>query len=143
MTRPRIALPLVLITLLALLVASAAPAAGETVPEKCFHESVRRHKESLGVHQWTIRLATRWCAGTVDGRPQITSVNRRVTVRTGTNWKLVSRNLASERDRRTATSYADFHFRLRYPYFEQHCYPRLEIHMTARGASQTHRRTGC
>ena len=118
--------------------------AGERAGEDCFHAAVAKRKTSLGVHQWTIRLVTSWCTEPgAAGRREITSVSRRVSVRTGTSWRLVSRNLASERDPRTATTYADFHLRLRYPYFEQNCYPRLEIHMTARGASSTHRATGC
>ena len=145
MLKPRIRTAIAMLAAAALMGAVTLPAqAGEHPRVDCFHAAVGKRKTSLGVHQWTIRLITTWCSAPgARGRPEITSVNRRVLVRTGTNWRLVSRNVANERTPRTATTYADFHFRLRYPHFEQNCYPRLEIHVTARGASSTHRETGC
>jgi hypothetical protein len=125
--------------------ALAAPATAESrgTDQRCFTASVGIHKTSLGVHQWTVRQRTRWCSARVGGRREIVSLRRELRVRTGTNWKLVSKRIDADRGRRSATNTAQFHFRLRYPYFEQNCYPRLAITMTAGGESRTSRETGC
>ena len=118
----------------------ALPAhAGERSPEECFQAAVAKRKTSLGVHQWTAGLRVRWCAA--EGR--VRAVRREARVRTGTNWQLVSKRVTERGGRRAATVVAGFHFRLRYPQFEQNCYPRLAIHVTGGGESRIRRRTGC
>jgi hypothetical protein len=127
----------------AALTASPASAAPQE-PDRCFTASAGKHKTSLGAHQWTIRLQTEWCVADVDGRPKIVSIRRSTRVRTGTNWRLISRSGRLEHDgSRRATAEMRAHFRLRYPYFEQNCYPRVAIEMLATGAFTRTVRTGC
>ena len=129
----------------AALTASAAGAAPNEPPaDRCFNANAGKHKTSLGAHQWTIRLRTEWCVADVDGRPKIVSVRRSTRVRTGTNWKLISRSGRLEHDgSRRVSAEMRAHFRLRYPYFEQNCYPRVAIEMLATGAFTRTVRTGC
>ena len=122
--------------------AGAAP--NEPPADRCFTASAGKHKTSLGAHQWTLRLQAEWCVADVDGRPKIVSVRRSTRVRTGTNWKLISRTGSTGREgSRRATVESRAHFRLRYPYFEQNCYPRVAIEMQANGAFTRTVRTGC
>ena len=77
-------------------------------------------------------------------RPRIVSVSRDTRVRTGTNWKLVSRSGGVDWEgRRRATAESRFHFRLRYPYLEQNCYPRLALEVRADGGYERVARAGC
>jgi hypothetical protein len=132
---------------IAVLAAAAAlfpghAAAGDA--QQCFTAAAVKHKTSLGVHQWTVRLVAEWCVVERRGRARIVSVDRDTTIRTGTNWRLVSRSGAIELEgARRATVESRFHFRLRYPYFEQNCYPRLALHLLPDGEFERSVRTGC
>jgi hypothetical protein len=148
---PRPALILSITTIAAVLaVALAAPpvaSAGATTSaaagERCYDARAVKRKTSFGIHQWTARLKVHWC---VTGRrdPSIVSVTRDTSVRTGTNWRLISRSGGIEREgRRRATAESRFHFRLRYPYFEQNCYPRLALTLFANGGFERSASTGC
>jgi hypothetical protein len=125
--------------------AAAADAAPDGAsPDRCFTANAGKRKTSLGAHQWTVRLRTEWCVADVEGRPRIVSVRRSTRVRTGTNWRLISRGGSLEREgSRRATAELRAHFRLRYPYFEQNCYPRVSIETLATGAFTRTVRTGC
>lgn len=126
-------------------IALPAPADGAASPnERCFAAAAGKRKTSLGVHQWTVRQKSHWCAERRRGSWRITSVERRTRIRTGTNWRLVSRGGGIERDgSQSATGHSHFHFRLRYPYFEQNCYPRLKVTMWPSGDWTRSVRTGC
>ncbi len=132
-------------TAFAALTASAAGAApNEPSADRCFSANAGKHKTSLGAHQWTLRVTAEWCVADVGDRPHIASVRRSTRVRTGTNWKLISRTGSTGREgSRRATVESRAHFRLRYPYFEQNCYPSVAIEMQANGAFTRRVRTGC
>jgi opacity protein-like surface antigen len=132
------------IGLVVLTAAAGAAAATEPAPDRCFDASAGKHKTSLGAHQWTLRVTAEWCVADAGGRPHIVSTRRSTRVRTGTNWKLISRASSTEREgSRRATVESRAHFRLRYPYFEQNCYPRVAIEVQANGAFTRTVRTGC
>jgi hypothetical protein len=131
------------VALAAVSLATLPGTAGARTGERCFDASIREHKTSLGVHQWTVRLETHWCSALRDDRWELVEVQRRASVRTGTNWKVISKRVTNDGGLRTATVTADYHLRLRYPWFEQNCYPVLEIRMNARGESRESRETGC
>ena len=132
------------IGLVALTTAPAAAASAEPGPDRCFEAGAAKRKTSLGVHQWTLRLRAEWCVAETGGRPRIVSVRRSTRVRSGTNWKLISRSGSTEREgSRRATVESRAHFRLRYPYLEQNCYPSVAIEMLTTGAFTRTVRTGC
>jgi len=84
------------------------------------------------------------CVEERDGRRAIVSVARATRIRTGTNWKLISRSGGVDRSgRRRAAAVSRFHFRLRYPYLEQNCYPRLTLEVLASGRFERSVSTGC
>ena len=134
---------------LALGLAALAPtgAAADSAPrgaDDCFTAQAGKRKTSLGVHQWTVRLHAEWCVAERDGRRTIVSAERRTIVRTGTNWRLISRSGSiTGKQTRHATAESRFHFRLRYPYLEQNCYPRVAIELWASGAFERSVETGC
>ena len=122
--------------------ASQAREAG-VADQRCFEAKVGKRKTSLGIHQWTVRQFTRWCAEHDGTRWRIVSIGRRAIFRTGTNWRLVSRSgLVRERDR-SASAASWFHFRLRYPHFEQNCYPRLALKVWPSGRYERDVYIGC
>ncbi len=147
-SRPALALTIATFALGIMLLAppavfAAAPSAG-AAGERCHDARAAERKTSFGVHQWTVRLDVHWCATGGPGRRSITSVSRDTRVRTGTNWRLVSRSGGVERQsRRRASAESRFHFRLRYPYFEQNCYPRLALSLLANGEFERSVSTGC
>jgi hypothetical protein len=111
---------------------------------RCHDATVGKRKTSLGIHQWTVRLTAEWCVREGAKRLRIVSVSRDTRVRTGTNWKLVSRSGGVDWEgRRRATAESRFHFRLRYPYLEQNCYPRLALEVRADGGYERVARAGC
>jgi hypothetical protein len=131
-------------------VAALAPADGAAAPaaergaDRCFTATAKKRKTSLGVHQWTARLDAEWCVAERNGRTRIVSAGRETSVRTGTNWRLIWRSGEVDLDGpRRAKAEARFHFRLRYPYFEQNCYPRLALELFVDGAAERTVRTGC
>jgi hypothetical protein len=133
--------------LAAIVLAPAGAAANDAASPgdiRCHETTVGKRKTSLGVHQWTVRLEAEWCVQQGARGPRIVSVIRDTRVRTGTNWKLVSRSGGVNWEgRRRATAESRFHFRLRYPYFEQNCYPRLAVEVRADGGYERLARTGC
>ena len=131
---------------LAIVVALALPlpAAGAQGTDRgCYVAKAGKRKTSLGAHQWTVRQEVRWCAETRAGRRRITAAERRASVRTGTNWRLLSRSGAIRRRGARFVAESRFHFRLRYPYFEQNCYPRIEIKIWPSGRWARSVATGC
>jgi hypothetical protein len=129
---------------IAVTLALPLPAAGADGPDqRCFAAKAGKRKTSLGVHQWTARQEVRWCAERRAGRWRIASAQRRVSVRTATNWRLLSRGGEIRRRGARAVAESRFHFRLRYPYFEQNCYPRLEVKIWPSGKWTRSVATGC
>jgi hypothetical protein len=147
-SKPALALTIATLALVSAIFAppdrsAAAPPAG-AAGERCYDARAGERKTSFGVHQWTVRLDVHWCATGGPGRRSITSVSRDTRVRTGTNWRLISRSGGVERhNRRRASAESRFHFRLRYPYFEQNCYPRLALTLFANGEFERSVSTGC
>jgi hypothetical protein len=121
----------------------AAAAADARGAHRCHDAAAAKRKTSLGIHQWTVRLEVEWCVLDRGGRPRIVSVDRDTTIRTGTNWRLISRSGGIETEGRRATAESRFHFRLRYPYLEQNCYPRLALTVSPDGSFERTVRTGC
>ena len=149
---PRTALALTVTTLLAALAAAllvpptlhASERAAAGVTERCYEARAGKRKTSLGVHQWTARMTVRWCVAGRGRNESIVSVSRDTRVRTGTNWRLISRSGGVEGEgRRVATAETRLHFRLRYPYFEQNCYPRLALTLHVDGGFERSVSTGC
>ncbi len=135
-----------LLTGLAIVVALALPlrAAGADGPGRtCFAAKAGKRKTSLGAHQWTVRQEVIWCAERRAGRRRIVAADRRVSVRTGTNWRLLSHGGEIRRVGARVVAESRFHFRLRYPYLEQHCYPRIEITIRPSGDWARSVATGC
>lgn len=118
-------------------------AAGDGADVRCYSATARKRKTSLGVHQWTVRQTAEWCAVPRGARWRIVSVNRSARVRTGTNWRLISRSGGVNRDGARAIAESRFHFRLRYPYYEQNCYPRLVLELWPSGRFERTVRVGC
>ena len=122
--------------------AAAEPTAGAA--KRCYDARAGKRKTSLGVHQWTARLAVEWCVAGKGRNESIVSVSRDTRVLTGTNWRLISRSGGVEREsRRRAVAESRFHFRLRYPSFEQNCYPRIALILYANGGFERSVSTGC
>jgi len=147
-SKPALALITTTAAIAIALVAPPALQAGETgsaeASKRCYDARAAKRKTSLDIHQWTVRLDAHWCVSGQHGRESIVSVSRDTTVRTGTNWRLVSRSGGVEQEnRRRASAESRFHFRLRYPYFEQNCYPRLALTLLANGEFEREVRTGC
>jgi hypothetical protein len=133
-----------LIAVALLVVLAPPPAAGDAKTRRCWQAMVIKRKTSLGAHQWTIEHRNTWCAEVRDGRRRIVSVSRRVHFETGTNWRLVGRSGAARKTGPgVATSHTSAHFRLRYPQFEQNCFPRIATVMTATGGFDYSVDTGC
>jgi hypothetical protein len=147
--KPSLALTITILALagaIPLLAPPAADAAGGTggaAPNRCYEAKAGKRKTSLGIHQWTARLRVEWCVAGGDNG-SIVSVDRDSIVRTGTNWRLISRSGGVDRvNRRRVTAESRFHFRLRYPSFEQNCYPRIALTLFANGGFERSVSTGC
>lgn len=108
-----------------------APLRAHAAGERCYGARVSRRQSRYGVHQWTVRMAVRWC-----GRPYAHRVGWYITrksgackVTTGTNWRLISKRFrirlrAKWHGRYTlGTAVCRAHVRLSYPFFEQNAYP--------------------
>ena len=122
---------------------SALPsAAGDD--RRCWSAGVEKEKTSLGIHQWTLEQVSRWCAERQTGGWRIVSADRRASFETSTNWRLISKSGRTRKlDSGAVRATTRAHFRLRYPYFEQNCYPRLALTMWPSGAVDRRVRTGC
>ena len=146
------ALPLTNTTLIAAIAAGllTPPAADASeratagVTDRCYEARAGKRKTSFGVHQWTARLIARWCVAGRGRNETIVWVSRDTRVLTGTNWRLISRSGGVEGEgRRRATAETRLHFRLRYPHFEQNCYPRLALTLHVNGGFERSVSTGC
>jgi hypothetical protein len=149
-SKPALALTITTVALasaIALLAPPSVQAAGESsvgAGERCYDARAGKRKTSLGIHQWTARLRVQWCVAGPSDRPSIVSVSRDTSVRTGTNWRLITRSGGVDRDnRRRVTAESRFHFRLRYPSFEQNCYPRIALTLFANGGFERSVNAGC
>lgn len=145
---PALTITILLAALAAALLAPPAVHASERaaagVTDRCYEARAGKRKTSFGVHQWTARLIVRWCVAGRGRNEAIVSVRRDTRVLTGTNWRLISRSGGVEGEgRRHATAETRLHFRLRYPHFEQNCYPRLALTLHVDGGFERSVSTGC